>query len=83
MFELIVLCLATYGLSSLLTSYDGPGDAFLKLRNKYPRSALKCNVCTSVYVGTVLFFMAWFGLAIFLVPLAIVGFVIILEDVWI
>ena len=77
--ELIITTLATYGLSSLLTSYDGPFDVFLKLRELFPRSPLECTVCTSVWVSIAFFLVLLLGLGYYLLPLAIVWLVILLE----
>lgn len=80
MIELIILALATYGVSKLISEYDGFGDIFYKLRRKKWLSMLTCTVCTSVWVA-VAFSIVWaFGYALWLTPLAVVGIVIILEE---
>lgn len=78
--ELLILALATYGISMLLTSSDGLYGVFLRLRNKYPNSALQCLKCTSVYVALGLFIVFLLGWAFWLIPFAIVGAVILLEE---
>lgn len=78
---LIVYILAVYGVSSLLTSYDGLYGVFLRLRNKYPNSALKCLVCTSVYVSVALFIPIILGVGyIVLTPLAAIGAIILIKE---
>lgn len=78
---LIVYILAVYGVSSLLTSYDGLYAVFLRLRNKYPNSALKCMVCTSVWASLVLFIPILLGIGfIILTPLAAIGAIILIKE---
>ena len=43
--------LATYGLTLILTEADGPFGVLYKLRHLKGLGALKCFVCTSVWVG--------------------------------
>ena len=76
----LITALAVYGLSSLLTSYDGLWGMFKTLRDKYPNSALQCTVCTSVWVTVPMMLLAYFCLPL-VVPFAIVGVVIVLERV--
>ena len=76
----LITALAVYGLSSLLTSYDGLWGMFKTLRDKYPNSALQCTVCTSVWVAVPTMLLAYFCLPVVL-PFAIVGVVIVLERV--
>ena len=41
-----------YGLSSLLTRYEGPFGVFERLRHVKPlENVLRCSVCTSVWVA--------------------------------
>lgn len=77
--ELVIAALATYGISALVTQYDGFGHVFLKFRNSYPKSALTCTVCLSVWVAVIFAAIFWLGWAYILSPLAFVGVVIVLE----
>jgi len=82
MTDLIVYILAVYGTSSLLTSYDGLYGIFLRLRNKYPNSALECLVCTSVYVSVILFIPIILGIGyVVLTPLAAIGAVMLIKEI--
>jgi len=75
----LITALSVYGLASLITGYDGPKGMFLKLRNKYPYSAINCTVCLSCWIALPMILTgAYLGLA-FLAPFAIVGVVILLE----
>lgn len=74
---LIIYALATYGLSVLLSDYDGPTDIFRNSRGKL--KALECTVCTSVYVALALFVPIALGIGNSLTPLAVVGVVVLLE----
>lgn len=52
MFELILLSLATWRITSLLTEEDGPADIFVRLRKHYnPLGVLDCFWCTSIWVA--------------------------------
>ena len=77
MFNLLLLSLATYGVSKLITDYDGAFDIFYKLRGKY--KALTCTVCVSFWVAAIFCIVYYLGLTLLLLPLAIVGIVILLE----
>lgn len=79
MIELLITTLATYGVSKLLTDYDGFGDIFYKLRAKKYLKMLTCTTCTSVWVATIFCIVFALGFAIWLLPFAIVATVIILE----
>lgn len=84
MFEIIPLtitALATYGVSRLLTEYSGPGSIFLQMRVALPNSPLDCVVCTSVWVAALFFGILLIGGGYLLTPFAIVGVVMLLEDV--
>lgn len=80
MIELIILILSTYAISALLTRYDGAGHIFLRLRNKYPDSALQCAVCTSCYVIIPLFIIYTFGYSFWLIPAAVIGAMVIIDE---
>jgi len=75
----LITALAVYGLSSLLTSYDGPRSVFDRLRRKFPSSALQCLICTSVWVSVPMMALAYFAGIVFVVPFAIIGVVLLLE----
>jgi hypothetical protein len=52
MFELLIVFLSVYGISSLLVDYDGPFGIFYRLRNlNRLRSVLRCQVCTGFYLA--------------------------------
>lgn len=79
MIGLVIFILAVYGVCVLLVEYDGPRNMFLRLRDKYPKSALKCVVCTSVWVSLLLFVPVLLEFGYYLTPLAAIGAVILLE----
>lgn len=81
MIELIITALAVYGTSKLLVEYDGYMNVFYKLRQSERLTMLQCVVCTVCWIAVILSVVFWLGWAIFLLPLAIVGIVIILEEV--
>jgi len=80
MFDFIILTLATYGISMLLTATDGLGHVFMRLRNKYPNSALQCVYCTSVWVVVPLFIVYQLGSSSWLVPFGVIGAIFIIKD---
>ena len=80
MYNLLILVLATYGASKLLVEYDGFGDVLYKLRNRAWLKALTCVVCTSVWVATLLSLLLFFGQYWIVTVLAIVGTVILIEE---
>lgn len=47
---IITAILATFGIASLLTEYDGPFNAFVRLRG-YVGGPFKCLVCLSCWVA--------------------------------
>lgn len=75
--SIIISSLATYGVSSLLTNYEGFHGIFSKLRDKYPDSFLQCLVCTSVIVSIFICFMSGVGI---LGWLAVIGIIILVEQ---
>jgi len=78
MIELIITTLAVYGTSKLLVEYDGYRDVFYKLRSHY--EALQCVICTACWIAVAFAVVFWLGCAMWLLPLAILGVIIILED---
>ena len=80
MIELIITALAVYGTSKLLVEYDGYMNVFYKLRSVQSLTMLHCVVCTSVYVALAFSIIYWLGWAMWLLPLAIVGIIILIED---
>jgi hypothetical protein len=80
-FSFIIYALASYGIAFIMTSLDGPGNVFLKLRNKYPNSALKCLICTLTWVTLLLLPLLLLGLWYVFIPFAAVGAAIIIEDI--
>jgi len=77
MYEVIIYALATFGVSALLTDYDGPADIFRRAKNKL--KALDCLVCTSVYIALLLFVFIATGNGSWLTPLAVIGLIVIIE----
>lgn len=73
--EFIILALAVYGISAIVSDYDGPGAVFYKLRRAADdtpwEKLLNCPVCISFYIAFFLallltptlslFFMYWLG----------------------
>lgn len=80
MIELIITALAVYGTSKLLVEYNGYKDVFYKLRQSERLTMLQCVVCCSVYVALAFSIIYWLGWAMWLLPLAIAGIVIMIED---
>lgn len=52
LFHFILAVVATYGITTIITKYDGPGHIFLRLRERH--SEFECYVCVSVWIGTLL-----------------------------
>lgn len=80
MIELIITALAVYGTSKLLVEYDGFMDVFYRIRSIKWLKMLTCVACSSVYVALAFSVIYWLGWAMWLLPLAIIGGIIILED---
>ena len=80
MIELIITTLAVYGASKLLAEYDGFMDVFYRIRSIKWLRMLTCVVCTSVWVAVAFSLVFWLGLAVWLLPLAIVGVIILIEE---
>lgn len=89
----LILCLATWRLSSLLVSEKGPFNLFSKIRHvagiregkatNVIAEGLQCIWCTSIWVGTVLtlFYALLPALALWLsLPLALSTIAIILNS---
>jgi hypothetical protein len=66
LFEFVLMTLAVWRLTYLVTSETGPGDIFLNIRlwterhSKFLSDLLSCVYCTSIWVSlgfTVLFFV--------------------------
>jgi len=51
MTDILITALATYGISSIVAHYDGLGQVFMKLRQKYPTSAFTCTICLATWVA--------------------------------
>lgn len=75
MFEVLLAILSVYGLSILVSEYDGPFNVLGSVRGRL--SAFECAVCASVYLAlpVVLFlgffeYLAVLGGAIFLIRTA-------------
>lgn len=78
--DIIITIFAVYGISVLLTASDGPWGIFIRLRNKFPNSPLQCLKCTATWVSFWLFVVMLLGWSFWLIPFAIVGVVITIED---
>lgn len=76
----LITALAVYGISSLITQYDGPFNGFCRLRDRFPSSALHCVVCVSVWLTVPIVLAGVYAGVAFIAPLAIVGFIILLEN---
>ena len=72
----LVAILATYGISTLLSEYNGARDVFVYLRTKM--SVFRCTVCLSVWVAVVIALLQ--GMS-FTEYLAVVGGVISLDRI--
>ena len=81
MIELLILALATYGTAKLVAEYDGFGNILYKIRNKSYLKALTCSVCASVWFGVLFSIIFWLGGVWLLLPLALAGVVILIEEV--
>lgn len=79
--EFILLILAVFAVSSLLTEYDGPKNAFVLLRDRFPQSPLQCLVCTSVYVSFIFYVLYLYKIDIHVLPLAVIGAIILIEKI--
>lgn len=75
-FTFIIAILATYGVSKIVTAYDGPYEVFYKLRDKYPLSPFLCLVCTAVWVAVPICIFS--GLSV-IDYMAVIGAVILME----
>lgn len=76
MIELLYAAIATYGLSAIVSNYDGPWSIFYRLRRKYPQSALTCLLCTSTWISAPIAWYFGVGISGYLV---IVGVIAIVE----
>lgn len=80
MLSLLILLLASYGATTLLVYSDGPWDIFLNHRVRYPKSPLTCFKCTAFWMSVLTFAIYALGLTFFMLPLAILGAVIIIDN---
>ena len=80
MIELLITTLAVYGASKLLAEYDGFMDVFYRIRSIKWLRMLTCVVCTSVWLSLAFSAVLWLGFAAWLLPLAIVGVIILIEE---
>ena len=80
MTELIITALAVYGFSKLLVEYDGFMDVFYRIRSTDWLKMLTCVVCTACWAAVAFAVVFWLGWAMWLLPLAIVGIIIFIED---
>lgn len=75
----LITALAVYGLSELLTTYDGAFSVLKRLRDKYPESALSCLICVSCWIVVPMMLLAIYGGIIFITPFAIIGVIMIVD----
>lgn len=75
----IMLALATWRISYMLVSEDGPSDVFVKLRTLKLGGLLDCIYCTSVWVGFVVVFLWIIGGELVLLPFALSGLAMMLR----
>jgi len=75
----LITALAVYGISALITQYDGPWGLFARLRAKLPNSAFWCAVCLSVWVVIPMILLATYTGIFIPSVFAIIGVVILLE----
>lgn len=81
MIELIILALGTYGTAKLVAEYDGPFDLLYSMRSKRRLSVLTCPVCCGTWIAILFSIIFWLGGVWLLLPLALVGGVILIEEV--
>lgn len=74
MFEIIISSIATFGISALISNYDGPGEILFKLRKKVPLT--RCTICLGVWAGIPIAYFMGVGIIGYL---AIIGLVILVE----
>jgi hypothetical protein len=74
MIETVTAIIASFGVSALVSSYDGIFGVFAKLRSHI--KALNCTVCTSVYVAVPIAYFSDIGVIGYL---CVIGGVILLE----
>lgn len=74
MYSILLATMAAFGVSALITNYDGPFNLFIKLRSKLP--VFVCCVCLSVWVAIPIALYMNLGLIGYL---AMIGAVILLE----
>jgi len=74
MAEFIFAALATFGVSALISNYDGPMGVFVRLRSHV--AATRCCVCLSVWLGIPIALLTGVGVVGYL---AIIGTVILIE----
>lgn len=72
MIEIIICALATYGICTLVSEYDGAFDVFSKLRAKI--AAFRCIPCASVWIAAPLAFFLGIGLLGYLAAIGLVLF---------
>lgn len=67
--------LAAYGVSTLVSDYDGPFKLFFKLRSNTSRSLFECTVCLLPYTALIVMICPLWALQY----LAVIGIGIILS----
>lgn len=76
MIEIILATLATFGISALISNYDGLFGVFEWIRSK--GTVFSCTVCLSVWIAIPIAYFSGIGLLGFL---AVIGGVILIERV--
>ena len=77
--DLIIMAIATWRLSHMLTKEEGPYGVFLIARKKLG-GALNCIYCLSVWVGMFCTALWYFNLMLIIYPLAISGLAMMLRS---
>lgn len=70
MIEIIIASLATYGVATLVSEYDGAFNVFTKLRSKLP--ALRCMPCAATWIALPIALFMDIGVMGYLAALGIV-----------
>lgn len=76
--ELILAILSTYGISTLISEYDGPFNLFVKLRNMDVSKVTSCSVCLSVWIAIPVSIIIGLTLVYYL---SVIGAVILLNRI--
>lgn len=75
----LILALAVWRISYLLTSEDGPKHIFTKLRALHMGGLFDCIYCTSIYVAFLALLLWLWGVHLLLYPFALSGAALMLR----